>query len=521
MSAEDGLGAAQALLHSISSLTPQKSIDYSMIPEQQKQAIRTMLKQDLFLKIISLSKKRKKDLYLVGGFLRDAVLARQRERLDFDFALEGEAISFARAFAKETKGGFVVLDRKHGCARVVHKECTFDFTDFRGKDLREDLLHRDFTINTLALRLPLKENISRSLIDYYKAVHDLRKGVIKVTSPVSFEEDYLRIIRAFSLSAQLQFTIDKKTLSLAKKSKKALLDVAGERLREELFKILDSRESLRYIKQLDTAGILSYVIPQIELMRSLQQGPYHHLDVWGHSLETLRQFERLVDETHSDSELHLYLNEKICGERTRRQLIKLVCLLHDIGKPRAYEVKEGKTRFHGHERIGKEIAEAITDRLKLSTREKFAIDTMIYWHLRPGYLANTKRVSERAKFRYFRDAGEEAISILLLSVSDQRATRGPLANATSRVTHEKVVFELVAECFRRKKEKKFVRLINGDDLIKRLKLTPSPQFKTILQEVEETQAEGVITTKKQALDLARKIATHLSKPSRKGRRKVK
>ena len=464
--------------------------------------------QDFFSKIISLSKEKKQPIYLVGGFLRDLVLGRRREKLDFDFSVERDAIGFAHAFARAVKGGFVILDKEHGCARVVLGTTTFDFADFRGKDLREDLLHRDFTINALALPLPLKKNEAVALYDYCGAQDDVKKKVIRMSSPGSFSEDYLRILRAFSLSAQLGFAIEKKTLSAAKKAKEHLLEVAGERVREELFKILDTHDSIRYITQLDDAGILSYVIPQIELMRSLAQGPYHHLDVWGHSLETLRQFERLISGFDKDTqgELCAYLDEDICSGRKRRQLIKLVCLLHDIGKPRAYEVKEGKTRFHGHERIGRDIADAISDHLKFSTREKFAIDTMIYWHLRPGYLADNVTLSERAKFRYFRDAGEEAVSILMLSIADQRATRGPLASRTSREKHEKVSFELMDEFFQKKKEKKFVRFIDGNDLIRSLKLAPSPLFKKVLDEVEEAQAVGKITNKKEALELARAIA---------------
>ncbi|MBL7130354.1 MAG: HD domain-containing protein [Candidatus Omnitrophica bacterium] len=478
-----------------------------------------ILKQDFISRIISISKKRKTQIYLVGGFLRDIFLERRREKLDLDFAVKKDAIGLARAFAKETKSGFVVLDREHGCARVIYKDYTLDFTDFRGKDLKEDLLHRDFTINTLAIQLPVNsvkasfngngvnKNLKKSLIDYYGALDDLGRGLIKITSSQSFDEDYLRILRAFSLAAILKFRIDKKTLSLAKKGKDKLPNVSGERLRDEFFKILDTCDSTQYIKQLDKMGILSRIIPQIELMRSIKQGPYHHLDVWGHSLEALRQLEILLLDSKDDDELNCYLNEKIAGERKRKQLIKLVCLLHDIGKPRALEVKDGKTRFHGHERIGKDIAEVVSERLKLSTREKFAIDTMIFWHLRPGYLADNKNITERAKFRYFRDAGNEAVSILLLSISDQRATRGPKASPTSRIKHEKVSFELIKEYFKRKKEKKFVRLINGDDLIRKLRLKPSVLFKSILQEVEESQAEGKIKTKKEALELARKVAT--------------
>ena len=464
-----------------------------------------ILKEKFISKIISISKKRKSQLYLVGGFLRDSMLDRRREKLDLDFAVSKDAIGLARAFANQTKSGFVVLDKEHGCARVIYKDSTLDFTDFRGKDLKEDLLHRDFTINTLALKLPVEKDLRKSLIDYYKAKEDLKQGVVKVTSSKSFVEDYLRILRVFSLSAIFGFKVDKKTLSLAKKSRDELLNVSGERLRDELFKILDVCDSTKYIKLLDKNGILSRVIPQVELMRSIKQGPYHHLDVWGHSLETLRQLENLLSEL-KDQELNSYLDEKIAGERKRRQLIKLVCLLHDIGKPQALDIKEGKTRFHGHERIGKDIAEAISERLKLSSREKLAIDTMIFWHLRPGYLADNRNVTERAKFRYFRDSGSEALSILLLSISDQRATRGPKALPKSRIKHEKVAFDLVKEYFKKKKEKKFVRLIGGDDLIKKLKLKPSPLFKNILQEVEESQAEGKVKTKKQALELARKVA---------------
>ncbi len=469
-----------------------------------------ILDQDFISQIISLSRKRQRKIYLVGGALRDAFLNRRKEKLDLDFAVDKDAIGLAREFANKTKSGFVVLDREHGCARVIYKDYTLDFTDFRGKDLKDDLLHRDFTINTLALRLPADRDIKKSLIDCYGALEDIKEGLVKITSDKSFKEDYLRILRAFSLSAIFKFKIEKKTLSLARKDKDKLLGVAGERMRDEFFKILGEDDSLKYIKQLDKAGILSRIIPQIELMRSLKQGAYHHLDVWGHSLETLKQLEILLLDL-KDDELNCYLNEKVGGERKRRQLIKLVCLLHDIGKPQAYEIKEGKTMFHGHERIGKDISEAISDRLKLSTKEKFAIDTMVFWHLRPGYLADNKNITERAKFRYFRDSGEEALSILLLSVSDQRATRGPKADPKSRIKHEKVAFELIKEYFRRKKEKKFIRLINGDDLIKKLKLDPSPLFKKILQEVEESQAEGKVKTKKQALELAQKVASRKSR----------
>jgi hypothetical protein len=130
---------------------------------------------------------------------------------------------------------------------------------------------------------------------------------------------------------------------------------------------------------------------------------------------------------------------------------------------------------------------------------------MVLWHLRPGYLADNQEITPRAIFRYFRDAGKECVSILLISIADQRATKGPLTSKTSRIHHEKVSLGLIKEYFKRKKEKKPLRLITGDDLIKKFKLAPSPLIGKILQELEELQAIGKIKSKKAALDRAKQI----------------
>jgi putative nucleotidyltransferase with HDIG domain len=212
-----------------------------------------------------------------------------------------------------------------------------------------------------------------------------------------------------------------------------------------------------------------------------------------------------LDEKRKDKEMHDYLEEEVCADRKRRALMKLGALLHDIGKPQARRRKEGKTMFHGHERIGSDITEAIARRLKLSNDELAALEKMVFWHLRPGYLADNLNISARAKFRYFRDTAQEGVSTLLVSIADQRSTRGPLTTDESRITHEKVCFNLIREYFRRQKEKKLPRLFNGDDLIKTFKLQPSPLIGRILSEIEELQAIGKIKTKNEALVAAKKL----------------
>ncbi len=462
--------------------------------------------------ILKFSKDRKVKLYIVGGYLRDILLNRDRDNLDIDFCLKKGAINFGRKLAKQIKTGFVVLDRVRGACRLIKKiedkTYTLDFTDFRGKTLEEDLLQRDFTINSLTIEFEKLLNLSEpliELIDPYGGKKDLESKIVRVVNKKAFDEDPLRVMRAFSFACLFDFKIDKKTLKLIQAKHKELARVSGERLRDELFKILDSSCAFDYLYQMDRLKILSIIFPEIETMRNVRQGPYHHLDIWKHTLETIRQLEIIIQEFKDNQEIQGYLNKVISPGRKRRALIKLGAFLHDIGKPRALRHKNGRITFYGHERLGWEISEMIARRLRLSNDELDALKKMIFWHLRPGYLADNDEVSARAKFRYFRDTADEAVSVLLISLADQRATKGRLTTKTSRIQHEKVVSSLIKEYFRKKKEKKKICLINGDDLMRRFKLEPSPLIGKILHEVEELQAIGKIKSRREAFNIAKKF----------------
>jgi hypothetical protein len=153
--------------------------------------------------------------------------------------------------------------------------------------------------------------------------------------------------------------------------------------------------------------------------------------------------------------------------------------------------------------VGKNIVRHIAKMLKLSTLERHTLEDMVELHLRPGYLSNFKQPSERAIYRYFRDARREAISILLLSLADQYATRGPLTTQRDLEHHEKICLGLIKQHFEKKEEKPRPKLLTGHDLIQKLKLQPSPLFGKILKEVEEQQALGKVRTRREALEFAR------------------
>jgi poly(A) polymerase len=455
------------------------------------------------LSVAALAKAKKTDVFLVGGFLRDH--KRGINGTDLDFAVPKDALKFAKAFSRRIKGAFVLLDKEHGSARVVKKQnevvWTFDFTDYRGgKTIAQDLKLRDFTVNTFCINIVEGKDVSPSA-----AAKDLKAKTIRMTSTKAFVDDPLRLLRAFSLAAQTGFKIETKTLSQIKKNAHLINKAAMERSREELFKILESPRAYTNIVLLDKIGLLQRLMPQISVMFGVKQGGYHHLDVWKHTLEVLRQFELLVEEFLKDEKLAAYLGEDIGGAHSRLALLKLAALLHDIGKPQTRKKEKDRMTFHGHEHVGEAITRLAAKRLKVSVKERYFLENAVRMHLRPGYLSNFKRPTEKIVFRYLRDTKTEAAAIAMLAIADQRATRGKLTTAEKAKHHEKICRMVIDEYFKEKAKPVRERLLTGHDLIKKLKLKPSPKFSEILSAVEEAHALGKVKNKEEALELARTL----------------
>lgn len=469
--------------------------------------------RELLEAVLSLARRRKKRVYLVGGILRDELVRRRKLNPDFDFALDGGAIVFARQLAALLKAGFVALDETHGIGRVVKKSAgvmyTFDFSDFKGKDLEEDLRHRDFTVNAMAA--PLEQVMERGaalrplLVDPLDGRGDIARKVVRLAGPSAFDDDPLRVMRAFSTAAILGFTVEKNTLRCAKKKRAGLFTAAGERLRDELFKIFAAAKSRQSVELLDRYGVLEVALPEIGPMKRMRGAARYRLDVWGHTLETLEKLERAGSHFMRLGQVREYLGRELSSGRSRWQLLKLAVLVHDIGKPSTFRVSGGKLRFHGHDREGAYIAVGIARRLKLAREEERFLRQVVAMHLRPGFLATAPRVTAKAEYRFFRDAGIEAGSILILALADLRATRGYLPVEKSRAGHERLIKRLLRSYFQRAQCPPPKRLVTGDDLVK-LGLVPSPLFGRILRRLDELQAEKTITTKAEGSQFALRMA---------------
>jgi poly(A) polymerase len=461
----------------------------------------------------------KLQLFIIGGWVRDKLLGKKNP--DLDFIVFGDPLQAASKIADSLKGKVVRLDDKNGIYRVIIKDNPdikyIDFAAAKGKDIFSDLSKRDFTINSIAV--PLTD--MSCFIDPFKGLNDLRNKTVRMTSPEAFKDDPLRILRAFRFSAQLGFKIEKTTLKQISRDFKLVTKPAGERVRDELFKILTTDDSCIHISELDNFNILSRIIPEIEKMKKSARNFYFHpKGLWQHSIETLSGLEEIIktnDKIFGDNSKRVrdHLNEPLSGGVTRLTLLKLVALLHDIAKPGCARRVEGKMRFLGHEAKGAKIAEKILLRLKLSRREISIAKQLIELHMRPISLGQSNVVTERAIYRLFRDVDNNVIDLMVLTLSDCYSYRRLKTKKSVELKKLKIMAKtIVDKYFRSLENKNKPRIIDGNLLMKHFKLKSGPLIGELLRIANEALAVGEIATKKEALGLCSNKLTRLKKKYR-------
>jgi len=463
--------------------------------------------------------------YLVGGFVRDVLL--HRHTGDIDIAVAADALEIARFTARKMGGSFVPLDEKNGVGRVVLADSTgvpgegqwqVDFSTLTGS-IREDLARRDFTINAMAIELnqAVTDSEAVKLADPFNGRKDLNHGIIRSVSGTAFQSDAIRLLRAARLAAELNFSIDPATEAQIRRHAGLIKGVAGERVREELLRLLAVDNSGRYLVYLDSLGLLTAVIPELETTRNIEQPKEHYWDIFQHSLKTVLAVDFLLREGAWDydngellaavpwsPELADFFRQEISSGSTRRSLLKLAALLHDVAKPQTKGIDtNGRMRFLGHASEGVRIVTDIMERLRFSNRETRLVETIVKHHLRPMQMSQDRLPTRRAVYRYFRDTGEAAVEILFHNLADHLATRGPHLIPAGWQEHIEIVEYIIEENSRQEKETLPVKLIDGHDLINIFGMKPGVQLGELLETVRERQAAGEITTRQEALEFVR------------------
>jgi poly(A) polymerase len=501
----------------------------------------------------------KKQGYIVGGFIRDWLL--KRDTNDIDIAVSGDAITIAKAVAKEVGGKFVLLDDVNNVARVVviedeqpgktsqnqelrGAEWHFDFSSFSG-DIKSDLARRDFTINAMALELsqfvtastatkrssrksatPLAEKRPLlKLLDPFSGREDLRDKIVRRVSEQIFEADAARLLRAVRLAAELDFTIEPETESLIHRYSQAVTEVPGERVREELLRLLTLPRTAYYLRYLDKLGLLLALIPELAESKGVEQPTVHFWDVFEHSLQTVAAVEFLIRESdweYSNTDMlsnapwsdaiDRHLSEEVSSGSNHKVLLKLGGLFHDIAKPMTKSIDDtGRARFLGHAKQGAAITANILERLRFSNREIRLVESLVYHHLRPAQMANEELPTQRAIYRYFRDTGEASIDILLLALADYLASRGPLASMEEWRKNCQLINYILEEHDKQQAKILPVGLIDGHDIMNSFDLAPGQLIGKLLAMVNEAHASGELSTREEALALVQRELSAVSK----------
>ena len=461
--------------------------------------------------------------YLVGGYIRDTLL--QRDAFDIDIAVATDALSLAREITEILKGKYILLDQENNIARVVFyqqdKQYYLDISALRG-DIERDLSLRDFTIDAIAIAInKLQETIPpEDIIDPFQGRDDIKNKIIRAVSKNSFQDDPIRMLRAVRLAAELGFSIEQNTESLITEQHHLLVNVAMERINEELCRLFSLPGTSCWLRTLDRMHLLGILIPELDQTKGIAQPREHYWDVYNHLIETVAAVELVFapDITRYENnnpgnylplseELQQYFAQHIGRGLCRKDLMKIAALLHDIAKPQDKIITEsGRTRFFGHDKDSAGIAAQILTRLRFSNRQINTVQKIIELHMRVGQMAQPGEMpTHRAIYRFFRDAGDVAIDTLFFSLADHLAARGPNLDSQHWIEHTNMVRYILSVRQEKKEVIQPPKLLDGYDLMNIFGLQPGPEIKKALETIREMQAMGEITTREEALVAVRKI----------------
>jgi len=447
------------------------------------------------------------EAFVAGGAIRDIFLG--LPVLDLDIVVPKGAVAVAKGLARHSSGTLVPLDKGHGVARVILEDgFSVDFSEFRdgANTIFEDLERRDFTVNAMALPLRafLLGDLKKGLLDPTGGRKDLERHLLRACGQDTFFQDPLRVFRAFRFMAELGFEIEPRTKKLIKKyqTKGDFASIASERISYELNRTLAQGNAYRAFMEMARLGTLFLIIPELKGAIGVDQPGFHHLDVFGHCMETLKMAEKVIRSPSrylSPEPVESWLN----GYKERIIALKWASLLHDIGKPRTKAMKGERATFYNHDKEGADMVRAVARRLRWSNTMKELVVRLVALHMRPFHLLNDLRLggpTPRAMRRLIDAMGPDYPGLFVLAMADTLAGCGPLKPEGLEEEISTLfgrVHEFWEETLRPIRTKR--RLLNGVEVMEQLQIPQGPLVGSALNALEEAQCDGLVKDKEDAI----------------------
>lgn len=441
--------------------------------------------------------------------MRDRILGRATP--DIDVIVDGDPAQAARAVAHESGGACFALSEQFGAWRVIARDRSWqvDFEPLHGGSLRADLAQRDFTVNAIAEPLAGGE-----LIDPLAGLADLSGRRLRLAAPDALKADPVRVLRLVRVALEAELEPEPASVAAAQKAAAALPGSPGERVFMELRRIVAAPRAVRGLELMAQVGATNAVLPELESLRGVEQSPYHHTDVYGHTLEVLTQTIALTNAGPEPPEwpppahraqVAELLAEPLADDLTRGEALRWGALLHDAAKPLTRSVRpaDGRVTFIGHDIRGAELAREILARLRTSERLRAHVAALVRHHLTLGFLVHEPQpLARRAVFAYLRQCEPVEVDVTLLSVADRLATRGERANEAID-EHLRLAAGLLGDALRWRVQGPPAALLRGDELARELGIDTGPRVGELLEELAAAQYAGEVSTREQALAFAR------------------
>jgi putative nucleotidyltransferase with HDIG domain len=446
-------------------------------------------------------------IWIAGGAVRDAAL--EREVTDLDLAVDGDPGAVAQAIAREGDGHAFELSADFATWRAVARDGAWqvDATALRGETIETDLAARDFTLGAVAVPLA-----GGRPIDPFGGLGDLERRLLRAVGEGSFAADPLRLLRAARIASELGLDIDPGTVALARSEARRAGEPAGERQLAELRRLLGGPDPLRGVALLDELDLTAAVLPELEALRGVEQGPNHHLDVHGHTLAVLERtleveadLDRFAGERADDAARLLV--EPLADEMDHRTALRFGALLHDVGKPATRGERDGYVTFVGHDTVGAEMVGGLCRRLRASQRLSRHLQALTLHHLRLGFLVHEAPLPPRRIHEYLRATEPVAADVTLLTVADRLSARGsgPFATEEAIEAHLSLARQMLAAALDWHRDGPPAPLLRGDELAAELGIEPGPELGELMAELEAAQYAGEVGTTEQAVERARQL----------------
>lgn len=465
-----------------------------------KNIVDKIKEDELLRRIFEFAQKFACNLYLVGGAVRD--LFEGKISLDRDLIIEGMTSKlFSEQLAEFLDATFIELDSENGIYRLVMRDKInfIDIADLIGDTLEDDLKRRDLTINSIAVNLKTFE-----IIDLNNGIKDFKKGIIRHISFENFLDDPLRFLRIFRFQAMLGFEIDKDLKDFVKKNGYLVKKSAQERITYELMKLFSGKFVDKALLEMDFCGLLEEILPIFKEVKKVPENSHHHLDLFHHSIETVRRVQILYEKSEKEVKEHL---EKVdFGGFSRLAHLKLSAFLHDIGKPQTWTIIEGRHRFIKHDEIGSKLAIDILKDLKFSKKQIKYISLMIKNHIYPANVVSCENPTEKIFMRFVRKMQENSSDVILLSMADRLSARG--VEITDKILNDNIngLKKLLKFYFETLEiQEPLPKLLDGKEIMKILNLSPCKKLGEIIEQLKEAQISGEILTKEDAINFVKNV----------------